>query len=100
VDLEVVSEVVAIVAPVRGDAFVDRPGSAIPKSFRIAVLADRSVCGIPRVELLPAPGFAPEHGLELAHLLLRDRGCPSGVRIMYRSGIGGERHHELPLRRQ
>ena len=66
-----------------------RSRAAIPEALRVAVVADRTVRRVPRVELLAAARLAAEHGLELAHLTLRDQRLTLGVRDMKRSGTGG-----------
>src|ERR1041384_6477731 len=66
--LEVVSEIVTLIAHVERNLFIDLPRQPIPDRARISVLADRSVSSVPRGDLLPAAYVASQNGFEAAHL--------------------------------
>src|SRR5262249_21453297 len=63
--LEVVPEIVAVIAHVEGDLSIDLARQSIPDRAGIAVLADRAVRGVPGGDLFPGPHVTSQDGFEL-----------------------------------
>src|SRR5437879_8463214 len=69
IGLNVITQVVAVVAHVNGHAVINLSRSLVPQRSWIPIVANRSVRGVPNLNLLPRPAVATQHRLSLAELL-------------------------------
>src|SRR5438876_8683189 len=68
IGLNVITQVVAVVAHVNGHAVINLSRSLVPQRSWIPIVANRSVRGVPNLNLLPRPAVATQHRLSLAEL--------------------------------